>query len=297
MTSDKKIVISASRRTDIPAFYMKEFMKSIQDGYFRIVNPFNQKESLVPATPDKVHTIVFWSKDYTNLIKGRFIERLREMGYHLFFNYTINSYNPLLEPCLPSLGHRLTQLEILCRETHPDTIFWRFDPICFYHFGNGKIRHNRQDFLKIADAVSDLGIRHCITSFVDIYAKVRKRSAVLPGFSFFDPPIEDKIKILLGMAGQLKKRNIGLFTCCENQILESVPRDSGIKASSCVPNHYLAKLYGPDISLRKDTGQRIKSGCGCRISVDVGSYRNHPCYHNCLFCYANPDKIGNKFTR
>jgi hypothetical protein len=295
MKSTKKIVISASRRTDIPAFYMKDFMKAIHRGFFRVTNPFNQKESLVMATPDKVHTIVFWSKDYTNFLKGHFIKSLRDFGYNLFFNYTINSRDYLLEPCLPSLDHRLTQLETLAGIVGPDAIFWRFDPICFYRGEDGKICHNRSDFLKIADVASDLGIQTCITSFLDIYRKVQKRLSCVPGFSFLDPTIENKIKILLEMAQELKRRNINLLTCCEKQILESIPPDSGIKASSCIPNHYLAKLYGPNVSLKKDTGQRIKFGCGCRSSVDVGSYRHQPCYHNCLFCYANPDGIGNKF--
>ena len=110
MASIKKIVISASRRTDIPAFYMNDFMKDIRRGFFRVTNPFNQKESLVMAAPDRVHTIVFWSKDYTNLIRGKFIEKLRELGYNLFFNYTINSHDPSLEPGLPTLEHRLIQL-------------------------------------------------------------------------------------------------------------------------------------------------------------------------------------------
>jgi hypothetical protein len=294
MKSTQKIVISASRRTDIPAFYMNDFMEAIHRGFFRIINPFNQKESQVMATPDRVHTIVFWSKDYTNLIKGQFIERLQRIGYNLFFNYTINSHDSTLEPCLPTLEHRLSQLETLAGIVGPEAIFWRFDPICYYRCADGKICHNRHDFLKIADAASDLGIRKCITSFVDIYAKVQKRLSSLPGFSFLDPPVENKIKIFQAMAQKLKKRNIGLLTCCENQILESIPPDSGIKASSCIPSHYLAKLYGPNVSLRKDTGQRIKLGCGCRISVDVGSYRHQPCYHNCLFCYANPGVAGKK---
>jgi DNA repair photolyase len=294
MASIKKIVISASRRTDIPAFYMNDFMNDIHRGFFRVTNPFNQKESLVMAAPDRIHTIVFWSKDYTNLIRGKFIEKLRELGYNLFFNYTINSHDSILEPCIASLEHRLTQLETLTQIVGPEAIFWRFDPICYYRRADGKICHNRHDFLKIADAASDLGIQNCITSFVDIYTKVQKRLSCLPGFSFMDPPLENKIRILQEMAGKLKKRNITLLTCCEKQLLEFIPRDSGIKQASCIPNQYLAKLYGSDISLRKDAGQRIKMGCGCRISVDVGSYRHQPCYHNCLFCYANPGLPGKK---
>ncbi len=288
MKSTQKIVISASRRTDIPAFYMNDFMKAIRQGFFRVINPFNQKESLVMATPERVHTIVFWSKDYTNLIKEQFIECLQKIGYNLFFNYTINSQDSILESCLPTLDHRLSQLETLAGIVGPDAIFWRFDPICYYRRADGKICHNRHDFLKIADAASDLGIRNCITSFLDIYTKVQKRLSYFPGFSFIDPPFANKIRILQEMAENLKKRNIALMVCCEKQLLEFIPPDSGIKQSSCIPNQYLAKLYGSDVSLRKDSGQRIKLGCGCQISVDVGSYRHQPCYHNCLYCYANP---------
>ncbi|MBW2737316.1 MAG: DUF1848 family protein, partial [Deltaproteobacteria bacterium] len=61
-----------------------------------------------------------------------------------------------------------------------------------------------------------------------------------------------------------------------------------ITKSSCIPNDLLMKLFGGSLSLNKDSGQRIKNGCGCKVSADIGSYSLHPCYHNCLFCYANP---------
>lgn len=273
---------------------MDDFMQAIQRGYFDVVNPFNRKKTRVPSTPDKVHSIVFWSKDFTHLIRGKFIQGLRELGYHLFFNYTINSQDLLLEPCLPSLEHRLVQLENLTQLVGPDTIFWRFDPICYYRLGDGKIFHNRHDFLKIADAVSELGIRTCITSFMDIYPKVQKRSARFPGFSFIDPPLETKVTILQEMAGNLKRRNITLFTCCEKSLHACLPTDSGIEQSSCIPNKYLAKLFGSNLSFRKDAGQRTQLGCGCGTSVDIGSYRHQPCYHNCMFCYANPGETAKK---
>lgn len=282
----KKIVISASRRTDIPAFYMNDFMKGIRQGFFRVVNPFNQKESLIVSSSDYIDTIVFWSKDYTKFIKCNYLKILREMGYHLFFNYTINSEDSFLEPGIPSLDKRLAQLENLSRTAGPESIFWRFDPICYYR-RNGKIFHNRHDFLKIADVAADLGIKNCITSFMDLYPKIEKRLSNLSNFSFFDPPIELKVKILYEMADELKKRNIYLMTCCEKKVMESVAPCIGVNPASCIPNHYLKKLYHSDISLRKDRGQRLNQGCGCGISVDVGSYRHQPCFHNCLFCYAN----------
>ena len=81
---------------------------------------------------------------------------------------------------------------------------------------------------------------------------------------------------------------IELQACCEKALLEKLPADLSIKPSSCVPNELLAALYGKEVSLRKDAGQRVKAGCGCGVSVDIGSYTEHPCGHRCLYCYACP---------
>jgi hypothetical protein len=90
------------------------------------------------------------------------------------------------------------------------------------------------------------------------------------------------------MESRLAALNIRLFTCCEKDLVEALPATSSVTHSSCIPNDLLMKIYYGRLSLRKDTGQRVKAGCGCKVSVDIGSYRRQPCYHNCLFCYANP---------
>ncbi|MDA3897170.1 MAG: DUF1848 family protein, partial [Desulfobacteraceae bacterium] len=123
-----KIVLSASRRTDIPAFYMDWFMERIDKGFFETVNPFNQKKTIVPATPDHVHTIVFWSKDFARFIDGGFGDRLKKKGFHLFFNFTVNSEVSFLEPNIPPIENRIRQANILCKQFGPEAIFWRFDP-------------------------------------------------------------------------------------------------------------------------------------------------------------------------
>lgn len=145
MKSPNRIVISASRRTDIPAFYMQWFMAQIEKGTFEVTNPYNRHVSIIPATADKVHTIVFWSKNFGPFIKGNFGEKLIDYGYNLFFNFTINSDSLLLEPHVPSLIERLDQLEYLCRHFDVRSISWRFDPICFYKTGKDKISDNLKD--------------------------------------------------------------------------------------------------------------------------------------------------------
>ena len=265
-------------------------MASINRGWIVVTNPFNRKVSIVPATPDKVHTIVFWSKNFGLFLEKGYGEALLDMGYHLFFNFTINSDSPLLEPNVPPLMARIQQLTDLCDHYPIESINWRFDPICFFKTSDiqREIQNNLTDFQMIAQKAFQLGIRRCITSFMDDYAKIRKRIASKPGFIFIDPSLEKKKAILIWMKKILHTKKIELHTCCETEALKALPIDSGIVKSACIPNDHLMKIYGGNLSLKKDTGQRTKRGCGCKISVDIGSYQQHPCYHNCLFCYANP---------
>jgi hypothetical protein len=283
-----KIIISASRRTDIPAFYMPWFMGQIRKGSFEVTNPFNQRVSCVPATPDRVHTIVFWSKNFGPFLAKSYGEQLLKQGYHLFFNFTINSDCTNLEPNVPPLRKRLDQLEHLCQRFGPDTINWRFDPLCFFKTGAGPLQDNLPDFSGIAEKAAEYGIVRCITSFMDHYPKIRRRLSSRPGFEFIDPTLEKKIEIVRGMEKELAAGNIHLSVCCEKDLLEAFPRSSSVTGSSCIPGGLIHKLFGGRLSLKKDAGQRVKAGCGCTLSTDIGSYRLQPCYHNCLFCYANP---------
>lgn len=296
MDSAQKIILSASRRTDIPAFYMPWFMERIERGVFEVENPYNGRVTLVPATENAVHTIVFWSKDFGPFLQGCYGEKLAAKGYHLFFNFTINSDCSDLEPNVPPLAERLNQLEALCDRFSPRSIHWRFDPICIYESPDG-IRDNLGDFKFIADRAHQLGIERCITSFLDLYPKVRKRIFRRPGISFVLPSLDKQKEIILGMQSYLKPRNIALYTCCEKGLTQALPSEAGIHPSACIPNRLIAEIYGGNVAFRKDPGQRAGAGCGCGISSDIGSYRHHPCYHNCLFCYANPAEFRNDDNR
>jgi hypothetical protein len=283
-----KIVISASRRTDIPAFYMDWFMGRIEAGFFELSNPYNGRKTLIPSTPDHVHTIVFWSKDFGRFISGDYGNRLVQMGYHLFFNFTINPESALLEPNIPPLEHRLRQAAMLCKNYGPATVQWRFDPVCFYAIADGPIKNNIDDFSLIAHHLSTLGIKRCVTSFLDHYPKIGKRSSHIPGFAFIEPSMDEKIKCLTKMQSVIASNRMQLFTCCEKEVIDSLPHDSGIASSSCIPNRLLGELFGGTLSFKKDYGQRVRKGCGCLESKDIGLYNRQPCFHNCLFCYANP---------
>jgi hypothetical protein len=281
-------VISASRRTDIPAFYMQWFMRGIRKGFFEVENPYHHKTFIVPASTSDVHTIVFWSKNFAPFITGAYGGQLQACGYHLFFNFTINSECALLEHGLPCLEERLVQLEYLCDHFGPASINWRFDPLCFYRTKTHTIQDNLKDFSMIARKAASVGVRRCVTSFMDMYPKIRKRLVRQPGFEFVHVPMAKKLTILKEMNRTLGNLGISLQTCCEKDLLERLPEDLPIGNSACIPNDLIMSQFGGRVSLGKDSGQRVKEGCGCFKSVDIGSYSRQPCYHNCLYCYANP---------
>jgi hypothetical protein len=281
-------IISASRRTDIPAFHMGWFMDAIERGTFEVTHPFTRRVVHVPATAPPVHTIVFWSKDFGPFLADACGRRLVDRGYHLFFQFTVNPENPLLEPRVPALSRRLAQMERLCRDFGPRAVNWRLDPICFYHEADGRHRVSSEGAGLIADAAAACGIRSCTASVMDPYRKIARRTARLPGVELMEVPRERALDALVALEALLRQRGIALVTCCENALLEHLPPGSGIRPGACIPSDLLMELYGGSLSLKRDPGQRSAAGCGCRVSVDVGSYDRHACAHGCLYCYASP---------
>ncbi len=288
MPARNAIVLSASRRTDIPAFHMPWFMQGIEAGAFTVEHPFSRKTRSVPATIPPVQAIVFWSKNYGPFLAGGFGERLAKLGYGLFFQFTINPEDALLEPRVPPLAERLAQLRGLAARFGAEAVNWRLDPICAYRLGEtGRIRDNLGGTARIADVAAAAGIRRCTTSFLDLYAKVRRRAAGRrPGVSFVDPPPEAKIETLLALEALLAGRGIALFTCCEGELLGRLPGSSTVRAGACIPSEHLVALYGGRLSFARDPGQRRAQGCLCRVSQDIGSYDRQRCGHGCLYCYA-----------
>jgi len=303
-----EIILSASRRTDIPAFYLNWFMKRIDAGSFQVVNPYNKVKRTIDVSPDKVHSIVFWSKNFRPFLDSDAGRVLKKAGYNLFFNFTINSESSALEPGIPDLGERLAQLKQICSDFGPQTVAWRFDPICFYKNRDGICENNLSDFPVIALKAGEYGVTRCITSFADDYAKIRKRLNYLKRdgrspLELIDPVNAEKINVITGMEQLLKEKGIALYTCCEADIFSRLPEGSSIRESSCIPGKYLKELFGGFPEQKRDYGQRAKQGCRCTRSIDIGSYDDHPCYHNCVFCYANPavdtlvKRMGNEYRR
>jgi DNA repair photolyase len=289
----KKQIISASRRTDIPAFYLDWFMERIRQGFFNVTNPYNKVTKKIDSRPDKIHTIVFWSKNYAPFLKAEVHDELKKMGYNLFFHFSINSESAVLEPGVPPLKERLLQLEKLCKKNDPNNIVWRFDPVCYYKTSSGSVGNNLSDFVEIAEKASDLGISKCITSFADKYRKIKKRVQFLKNQGMNVPMLEDiaqskKMDIIERMANLLDKNGIELALCSERKLFSDIIKKENISESACISGKLFAELFKGEPVIKRDYGQRASLGCQCTQSVDIGSYELHPCLHNCLFCYANP---------
>ncbi|WP_321494986.1 DUF1848 domain-containing protein [uncultured Desulfobacter sp.] len=283
-------ILSASRRTDIPGWYTPWFLDRIEQGYFLVTNPFNRQSRRINATPRDIHTIVFWSKNYGPFLDLRAHKLLAQKDFHLFFNFTINTPLKDLEPGLPDLSERLSQARRIAMATSPEQVAWRFDPICFYEKG-GRVFNNLDSFEYIAEELSQVGIKQCITSFYDPYKKVTARIKRMadprrPGLRFIDPGTARKAEIIRSMIQCLKSLGMRLFLCCEKELMDAAGLGRDASGSACINGNLYKTLFGGNPETRGDYGQRRKKGCQCTKSFDIGSYEDHPCFHNCLFCYA-----------
>ncbi len=268
-------------------------MDRIRQGEFHVKNPFNHKVRHVDARPKAVHSIVFWSKNLGPFLSLGADRELEKRGYPLFFNLTLNSESKLLEPALPPLARRLAHARTICDRFGPETLAWRFDPICFFSVDKGQRQHNLEAFPPLADTLAGMGVKSCTTSFYGPYAKVNTRIRFLERrgqrpVEFIHVGFEERLDILCRMAGQLSQRGMELQLCCQPDLTAALEKE-GIRAAPgrCIDGHRLKALFGGHPERRRDYGQRSKQGCTCTRSVDIGSYQDHPCHHNCLFCYAH----------
>lgn len=279
-----KTIISASRRTDIPAFYYDWFQTALKEQKVTTINPlYPEKEYIIDLSPQKVHSIVLWSKDFRKVENDpMYLE-----NYNLYFQYTITGYSKYLEPNIPSYKDSLLTLEKMLKKYKPEQFNIRFDPIILSVNGElsptpqkpGLARLNMFDTL-CKDLVS-LGMEQCriTTSFATLYPKVIKRMQE-KNINFITLNDKQEILFMEKMSEIAQKYNRNIYTCANDRILNSGIKN--IKKGHCIDGDILTSLFGP-CTHSKDKGQREE--CGCVKSKDIGSYLK--CFHNCLYCYAN----------
>lgn len=254
-------VISASRRVDLVGGYPDLFADLLDR----------------KATPERVHTLVIWTKSPRNLLFHPVLSAKVKKYESVFLHLTVTGMgSSMLERNIPPPGEVLGLLPDLIRVMGgPERVRLRFDPIVHLRMPDGRVYSNLGLFEGIVQRAARLGIRDVTISWMDEYRKVvchLKRKGIVP-----QSPSEElqrkELELLLAIA---KRHRVRLHGCCE-PIMER---------SRCIDGWLLSSLHprGLPCSTKKAPGQREL--CGCTESYDIGAYR--VCPHGCLYCYANP---------
>ncbi len=276
MASTLKKVISASRRTDIPAFYLDWFIEKIENGYVDIINPFYPENiTHVDLSKETVGWIVFWSRNYEKfLIKHDYFS-----NYELYFQFTINLPNKMLEPNVIDTHTAINQALKLVELYGSNRAMWRFDPIFFHTKGSN---YNSKDLKELSENLSNVGIKHCTFSFANPHKKISIRIKQRNlDIKMNEISTSERLKIAKEIRDILEFNNISLYVCCN----EDIEKIDGIEKAHCVDGELLNRLSSVKVSRAKYAS---RNSCGCTKSIDIGNYKNQPCLAGCLYCYANP---------
>ena len=278
-----KKVISASRRTDLVAFFSDWLAEVLKQKRARVIGPTSHVYE-VSLEPEVVHTFVLWSKNFAPVLdrKKKLFHLFREYD-QLYCHFTITGLGGTkVEPHVPSPDKTIQQLEPLVEWTGDHRrVSLRFDPIVYW-WENGKIKTNLYFFEKLAPYLHRVGLEAVRFSFVQWYRKAQRRAAKRQ-FSFIEPSEEEKIKATKYLLEVAETWNLTLYACCQPWLVKEL----GVKPSACIDGALLRKLHPKNLpaSTKKDKTQR--RDCYCTESIDIGSYTQH-CPHACVYCYANP---------
>lgn len=264
------MIISASRRTDIPAFYSQWFFNRIKEGYVLVPSPYNPKMiSKVRLDPSVVDCIVFWTKNPAPMIAK--LDKLQDYKY--YFQFTLNPYGEKLEINLPSIAKRIETFKRLSDKIGKDKVIWRYDPILTNEEYN--VSFHKETFARIADGLKDHTER-CMLGFIDHYQHIR---AAVGQFNI-KPLIKEDIEEMAVSFRQTMNAfpTIELDTCTVKVDL----RHLGIPTGLCIDKALIERIIGYPILAKKDKNQRHV--CNCTESIDIGTYES--CLNGCVYCYA-----------
>ncbi len=281
------VIISASRATDIPAWYMDWFMDRLQKGYIIWVNPYRPTHHQIVRF-DATRIIVFWTKNPAPLIP--YISELEENGYYFYVHVTLNDYEREgIEPNLPSYRDRIRSCIELSHQIGRDRVIWRYDPIIMIDSLSVQELINRIE--NIGDQIA-LHVNRMIFSFVQIARYKNVRSSLMRHMDtdIREPTVIEREVILQALFALSQKWNIPIEACGEASDYSSY----GIKKAQCINPNLLVQICADDTDLcgyimknkKKDPGQRAT--CTCIRAKDIGQYST--CMHLCHYCYANRDE-------
>lgn len=267
------MILSVSRRTDIPAFYGDWFINRLKEGFVYVRNPMNiHQVSKIPLTPEKIECIVFWTKNPSE----KFIKDLKtidELGYRYYFQFSVTSYDQKVEVNIPKKTILMERFKQLSNKIGKEKVIWRYDPIFFNEHYN--FEYHKKWFEYIAEKLEN-HTEKCVISFLDYYSKIRSR-LILNGIPEVQEQQMQEFAFYLSTIG--KKYNIKVESCCEEIDLSGV----GIEHGHCIDADLINRICPLQYDFKKDKSQR--QACGCIESIDIGSYNT--CRNGCIYCYAN----------
>lgn len=276
------MIISASRRTDIPAFFGDWLFERLEAGYCDVKNPFNGKIRRISLQREDVDAIVFWSKNPRPLMAR--LDELDSYNIPYYFQYTLNDYPTPLEPSLPPIEERIETFRELSVRLGAQRVVWRYDPIVVSNITPTGFHLER--FTHIAGQLGGY-TDSVFISLLDPYRAATRRLNALNEQGIcveVDWRDDAALEVLVrGLAHVSRGAGMRIFSCAEN------PRwqDWGTEKGQCVSSDRVNRFAGLKLKYSKDRGQR--ASCGCTKSCDIGT--TGTCGHGCVYCYANPRQV------
>ena len=272
-----RVIVSASYRTDIPAFYADWFMRRLAAGYCRVSNPYGGGDYEVLLTPEAVDGFVFWTRNMRPLL--RHLDAIRRVA-PFFVQFTLTGYPRALESSVIGVEEGVAQFRELRDRFGPRAVVWRYDPIVFA--ADLDAEAHCDGFARLAQALAGT-IDEVVLSVMTPYKKTRRnldRAARRHGFVWYDPSLEEKQGLLARLAAVAADQGIAATLCSQPELL--VP---GLGEARCVDAERLSDIAERPIAAR-ESGNR--PGCRCALSRDIGAYDT--CPHGCVYCYAVADR-------
>jgi len=264
------MILSASRRTDLPRYHLEWFLNRLAEGYASVSNPFRPSQVRhVPLSPDAVDGIVFWSKYPAAMLL--YLETLSNYPYYIQF--TITPYDTKIEPGIPDKdGLVIPCFQQFAEQIGPARVIWRYDPILINEYWTTK-RHT-ETFSRIAHKLCGY-TEQCIISFLDSYRHI---ASTIRRLGIREPDETEKRDLVRALADIAREHKIQLSACAE-------PIDfttEGVSPARCIDAALLTRIAGRSIVVKRDSNQR--PACGCSQSMDLGTYQTCPA--GCVYCYA-----------
>jgi hypothetical protein len=271
------VIVSASYRTDIPAFYAGWFLARLGAGYCRVANSYGGGLHRVSLAPGEVDGFVFWTRNMRPLLAE--LDAVRRVA-PFTVQFTLTGYPRALESSVIGAEEAIAQLRELRRRFGPRVAVWRYDPVVF---GAGlDAEAHVAGFLRLARALAGT-VDEVALSVMHPYRKTRRnldRAARRHEFLWHDPPADEKRELLGRLAAIAAEHGISPTLCSQPELL--VP---GLGEARCIDAERLADVAQNPIAAR-ESGNR--PGCRCALSRDIGAYDT--CPHGCVYCYAVADR-------